>query len=188
MKYLIISLSFFLFSTLNQAQDSLDIRLQMKRLGIGIDAAGLTAGPQILYYNSGWIFGFTYGLPNSNIAKDVIKVFERTLYLRAALSFGYITTNNSFWPLYIGTGFAFIDEKDKVLDFEGSGSNFGYTIYLGTRLIELNNPTFSNIGVHLELGYTYWDYSNSVLTKNQSDKKYNYSNFYFSVGACYYIL
>lgn len=32
--------SFFLMSTFNQAQYLLDIRLQMKRLGIGIDAAG----------------------------------------------------------------------------------------------------------------------------------------------------
>ena len=188
MKYSIIFLSFFLLSSFNQAQDSLDTRLQMKRLGIGIDAAGITAGPQLIYYTNEWLFGFTYGLPSSNTAKDIIKVFNRTLYFRAALAFGYMTTNNSFWPLYVGTGFTFVDEKDRVLDIDGSGSNFGYTIYIGTMLIELNNPTFSHFGIHLELGYTFWNYSNSVLTKNHSDKNYNYPNFYYSVGACYYIL
>jgi hypothetical protein len=92
----------------------------------------------------------------------------------------------SFWPIYIGTGYTYIDEKENVMEFSGQGYNTGYSIFLGTRLIEADHPIFSYLGAHLELGYTFWGYSNSVLKKNLSAQEYNYSNFYFSVGACYY--
>lgn len=187
MNTLIIFLLFFSFSTFNQAQDSLDTRLQMKRLGIGIDAAGITAGPQLIYYNNGWLFGFSYGLPSSSTAKDIIKVFDRTLYFRVALAFGYITTNNSFWPLYLGLGLTYVDEKNTVLDVSGNGSIFGTSIYAGAKLLQSNNSFFSNIGIHLEMGYTFWNYTHSLFEKNNIQKEYNFPKYYYSVGACYYI-
>ena len=187
MKCLIILIFFFLMSTFNQAQDSLDTRLQMKRFGIGIDAAGVTAGPQLHYYTNGWLLGVSYGLPSSSTAKDIIKVFDRTLYLRAALSLGYISTNSSFWPLYLGAGLTYVDEKSTVQDVSGNGSIYGTSIYVGTKLLQSDSSFFSNIGVHLEIGYTFWNYTNSLFEKNNIQKEYNYPKFYYSVGACYYI-
>jgi len=188
MKYLIIFLSLFLFSTLNQAQDSLDTRLQMKRLGVGLDNTVITFGPHINYYTNQFLFSFTYGLSSSNNSNNVIKQFENSLYFRTALSFGYWGSDKGFWPIYLGIGYNYINEKDKVLEFEGDGTISSFSFFLGTKLIEFDEGFLRNFGTHLELGYTAWNYSNSILEKNKSTQKYNFPKFYFSIGIYYYII
>lgn len=188
MKYFVFYISFFLLSTFNLAQDSLDTRLKMKRLGVGFDNTAITFGPHINYYSNQFLFSFTYGLPSSNNSNNVIKQFDNSLYFRTALSFGYWSSTNSFWPIYLGVGYNYISEKDKVLEFEGDRSISSFSFFLGTRLIEFEEGFWRNFGTHLELGYTAWNYSSSLLEKNKSSKKYNFPKLYFSIGICYYIL
>ena len=89
MKYLIIFYSFFLIPSFIYSQDSLDTKLEMKRLGIGFDAASVIYGPYINYYSNCWLFGFTYGLPQSRDTQGVLKQFDYGLYFRIAYALGY---------------------------------------------------------------------------------------------------
>ena len=189
MKCIIFFFSFFLISTSIYSQDSLNNKLkEIKRLGIGFDAASAIYGPCINYYSNIWLVGFTYGLPQSSDSHGVLKQFDYSLYFRAAIALGYWYSAISFWPIYIGTGYNFIHENSNVLGYSGDGTISSFSFYLGTRLIDFKEGFFSHIGTHLELGYTIWNYSNSLLEKNNSDREYNLPGFYFSVGAYYYIL
>ena len=188
MKCTTIFLSLFLIPTFIYSQDSMDTKLkEIKRLGIGFDAASVNYGPCINYYSNIWLIGFTYGLPQSSDSHGVLKQFDYSLYFRAAITFGYWYSSISFWPIYIGTGYNFIKEKSNILGYSGDGTISSFSFYIGTRLIEFKEGFFSHIGTHFELGYTIWNYSNSLLEKNNSDREYNLSSFYYSVGAYYYI-
>ncbi|QQS36431.1 MAG: hypothetical protein IPM56_00300 [Ignavibacteriales bacterium] len=187
MKFLFFLAAIIFFPSFLYAQDSLQLKLETKKLGIGIDGSGITSGPQIVYYTNGLIFSFTYGLHNSSTSNNTIRIYDKTLNIRASLTFAFMANTSYFLPIYVGTGYTYIDEKDKVLEYSGPGYNTGYSVFIGTRLIESDHPFFSYVGTHFELGYSFWNYSNSVLKKNSSVQEYNYSKFYFSFGACYYI-
>jgi hypothetical protein len=160
----------------------------MKRLGIGWDLYPVSYGPHITYYSNNWIFAFTYGLPQSSYSHDILKEFNNSFYFHAAYSIAYWYSSISFWPIYLGVGYNYILEKNKVLEFEGDGTISSFSFYVGAKLIEFKKSFFRNFGTHLELGYTSWNYSNSLLEKNSSDIEYNYSSFYFSLGIYYYLL
>lgn len=183
----IVLLTIISYSYMN-AQDSIGVKVPQQRIGIGIEGAGVTSGPYIMYYNNYWIFSFAYGLPNSSTSNNTIKIYDRTYYLQIAHAFGYIKNDISYWPIYLGTGYTFVSEKNRVLNYIDNGSITSLSLYIGSMLLQGNNGIFKHLGVHLELGYSFWNYSNSVLKKNLSEKEYNYSKFYFSVGAFYYIM
>jgi hypothetical protein len=188
MKNIIIFFSLLLISTFIYSQDSLDTKLKdIKRLGIGFEGVGVNYGPCINYYSNIWLIGFTYGLPQSSDYHGVLKQFDYSLYFRAAIAIGYWYSSISFWPIYIGTGYNFIQEKSSILGYSGDGTISSFSFYAGTRLLEFKEGFFSHIGTHFEFGYTFWNYSNSLLSKNNSDTEYNFSNFYYGVGAYYYI-
>lgn len=188
MKCKTIFLFLFLIPTFIYSQDSMDTKLkEIKRLGIGFDAVSVNYGPCINYYSNIWLIGFTYGLPQSSDSHGVLKQFDYSLYFRAAITLGYWYSSISFWPIYIGAGYNFIQEKSNVLEYSGDGTISSFSFFAGTRLLEFKEGFFSHIGTHIELGYTIWNYSNSLLSKNNSDTEYNFSNFYYSVGAYYYI-
>ena len=41
-------------------------------------------------------------------------------------------------------------------------------------LVKNLSSFFSNIGVHLEIGYTFWNYTNSLFEKNNIQTDYNF--------------
>jgi len=178
--FLFILLTIISYSFIN-AQDSLKVKATQQRIGIGIEGAGVTSGPYIMYYNNFWFFSFAYGLPESSTSNNTIKMFNSTYYLQIAHAFGYIRSDKSYWPIYLGTGYTIVSEKNGILNYTGNGSITSLSLYLGSMMLQSNNGINRFFGVHLELGYSFWDYSNSVLKKNLSEKEYNYSNFYFSI-------
>ena len=187
MKLVLSLIWLLLISFTSKAQDSLDIRFQQVKIGIGIDAAAVTAGPHLMYYSNNWLITFTYGLPGSSNSNNVIKAFDNALYFRGAYAIGSIANELNFWPLYIGIGYTRISEKNIVLNYSGDGNISGLSYFLGYRMLHHNTDFLSSIGVHFELGYSSWYYSQSLLIKNKSLVSYNYPKFYFSVGAYYYI-
>ena len=94
----------------------------------------------------------------------------------------------SFWPIYIGTGYNYIQEKNNVLEFSGDGSISSFSFYVGTRLRAILKKDFSQISARiLTRAQDNMELLNLLLKKNNSDREYNFSNFYYSVGAYYYI-
>ncbi len=187
MKIITIVLIIIFSYSLTNAQDSLEVKYQQQRIGIGFEGAGVTSGPYIMYYNNHWIFSLAYGIPSSSTSNNSIEIFKRTYYIQLAYAFGDMENDVSFWPIYLGTGYTFVSEKNKVLNYTGNGSITSFSLYIGSMLLQANNGIFRHFGVHLELGYSFWNYSQSILRENSSKKEYNYPQFYLSVSAFYYI-
>jgi hypothetical protein len=169
------------------AQDSIDVKLQQEVIAIGMDLTGVTSGPHFMYYNNSWLITATYGLPKSDISQGVIKEYKGTILIRGAYAIGCFHGTDIFWPIYVGVAMTYVFEKNTVVGLHGNGSIAGLSSYIGLRMFEHNTKFLSGIGAFLELGYTEWNYNNSVLRKNKSSLNYGYPAFYFSFGVLIFL-
>jgi hypothetical protein len=169
------------------AQDSIVTKIQQTKIGIGGEFGGVTLGPHIMYYHDRWLATFSYGFSSSNSSHGVIEELDHSLMFRGAYSFASCGEPQSFWPIYLGAAYTIAAEKNKVLGFSGNGTITGISILLGTRALQHNTEFLSGFGAHFELGYSIWNYSHSILSANGRSSEYNYSKFFFSAGAYYYI-
>ena len=184
-KYIVLIL--VILSQLNFAQDDIIKRTSQITMGIGYDINPPSYGIHLTGFYKVFNFGFTYDMPVSSSEK-VIQEIKNGFIIKAGIAPLFFLDSKYIFPIYIGFGYSLINEKDKVLEFSGDGKINGYHYFAGFKVLPGKSDFWGSFGAHLELGYSSWNYDDSILKKNNSETEYNYSKFFFSIGLSYYFL
>ncbi len=187
MKYLIISSCLIFINYTYPQQDSTKYYYPALTIGVGFEMNLPSQGIHLFTYFNDLIFGFNYILPSSSSSKDVIKEINNGYTVKIGLTLAALIGPTAYFPLYIGVGHSYINEKSKVLDFTGNGHITGYHYFIGASFIKDKLTFWKRFGGHFEIGYSSWNFDDSILKKNNSESKYNYSKIFGSLGLYFYI-
>ena len=155
--------------------------------GIGYDLNPPSYGLNLTSFYKIFNFGFTYYMPENSNDK-VIKEIKNGFIIKAGIVPLFLSNGKYVFPIYIGVGYSLINEKDKVLNYSGDGTIKGFHYFIGLESLSDKSDFLRSLGFHLEIGYSSWNYDDSILKKNNSGIEYNYSKFFFSAGLNYYFL
>lgn len=168
--------------------DSLEVPVPKFRASMGIEMTRPSPALNSYIYFYGIGLSYSYGISASTSDPNKwIKDINNAHHLKLNLTVASLENNISYNPIYIGIGKSFINEKSNVQGFTGGGKIDGTHYFIGLRFLSHRKPFFNKFATYFELGKSNWNYKNSILEKNNSDLKYNYSDFYITVGLCYYI-
>jgi hypothetical protein len=168
--------------------DSLSVPKPSFKLAIGLEV--LKPAPAVDIYTYIYGFGLSYAYGFSNTTKDKNKTIvdvKDAHHLRICFPFASLENVIVFNPIYLGIGRSIINEKRNVQGFSGKGKILGTHYFIGIRFLTTRQKFWKLFGTYFEFGKSKWDYKDSILKKNVTTLKYNYSNFYFSTGFCYYL-
>ena len=137
-------------------------------------------------YSKGFGVRIGYGLLHNNgIETDNTKI-TRAISLFTNIAMFAMISEESFDPIYLGFGITFLDEEATGQMIRETGTIRGYNFTLGYQFFALRPWIDIDLGSHIELGYTKWNYDDSILLNSETDKRYNFSNFHLSLGMSYY--
>ena len=182
--FLVLLLS---ISKISFSQDEILEKSTQFTMGIGYDLNPPSYGIQLTTFYKVLNFGFTYYMPASSSEK-VIKEIQNGFIVKAGIAPLFLYNVKYVFPIYVGFGYSIINEKDEVLDYSGNGKINGFHYFAGFKALPDKSNFWGRFGAHLELGYSSWNYDDSILQKNNSEREYNYSQFFFSFGLSYYFL
>jgi hypothetical protein len=169
--------------------DSLEVPYRKLRISIGTEVsmpAKLALNSYVYLYGFG--LSYSYGLSESSSDPGKhIRDIKNSHHLRISYTLLSLQNFMTFIPIYFGYGKSYLNEKEVVQRFEGSGRISASHFFIGLRTLSHRKSLFNTIGTYIEFGKSNWDYTDSILEKNGSSLKYNYSNFYTALGLCYYI-
>lgn len=168
--------------------DTLDIPKPKMKLGIGFEAIQPSAAVNSYMYLKNLLFRYSYGFSNSSIHPNtLITDVKNAHHVKIGLEIGSLFSKISYAPIYAGIGKSYVNEKPVVQGYEGKGKINGTHYFIGVYFLSSRQKFFKHFGSFLEIGKSKWDYKNSVLIKNNTDLKYGYLNFYYSIGLVYYL-
>lgn len=170
-----------------ESQDFSESQYKSFRLGIGIETVFPTYGfDAILYYKKINASVFL-GMPFSSNKTSRVRNVDYMYNIRLGYDFAAFQNENGYTNFYFGSGFSYINEKDIVKGFSGNGTINGVHFFIGGRILTSTVRFLKSIGGHIELGLNTWEFSNSVLFKNNANVDYNFPKIYYSFGIYYYI-
>ena len=156
-------------------------------LAVGFNMAQFINGIHLYSSYSGFALDLTYHLGRSDNRSEIVYETSSGVIVKLSAPFGVLYNDVSTSVLYFGLGISYLKENQTVLSYTGTGSISGTQYFIGWRGLGLKNSFFYRLKPFFEIGYSSWDYTNSILNKNRSDKSYNYPKFFFSFGIDYSI-
>ena len=169
--------------------DSLEVLVRKFRISIGTEIsmpAKLALNSYIYLYGFGLSYSYGFSASTSDPEKH-IRDIRNSHHLRISYSILSLQNVITFIPIYFGYGKSYLNEKEVVQGLEGSGRISASNYFIGLRTLSHRKSLFNKIGTYIEFGKSNWDYGDSILEMNNSDLKYNYSNFYSALGLSYYL-
>jgi len=189
MKRLYLLYCFTLLSiAIVRGQDS-TFTLPQFRTGVGYEFHNPVAGPYAMFFYKGFNVGLTYGLSTSSPKSgSQIREINNAWHIQSSYALAYLYNTHSTYPVGLGIGVTIANEKENVKGLAGTGTILGTHYFIFIQGLWTDHSFFDLFGVNLALGYTSWNYSNSIFVKNQSNLEYNYPSFYVSLAVYYYII
>lgn len=189
MKINLTILLLLMFFNINFAQNKYLNDATNLSLGTGFETNNPSYGIHSLLYYKDLMVGFTYILPSSSNTNDKVQEIKNGFTSKIGISLLQIYGTRFVFPIYLGLAYSYINEKSKVLEFNGSGKITATHFFVGFLIIPDKQDFFHKLGVHFEFGISNWNYEYSILKKNNVNiNNYNYPKFYSSVGIYYFIM
>ena len=173
----------------NNLSDSL-ATIQNFKLGIGAGVMSLNNGIQLTVYKNCFGLDLLYGFSNtvsySSKTRDI--EIKNGLNIKFILCFAALVSKDSFDPFYIGFGYSHYFEEANIFYNKETGTITGYHFLLGWRTFNYRPLIDIDLGFNIELGYSTWNYDDSIPELLNEAEKYNLRHLYLGVGLSYYVL
>jgi hypothetical protein len=143
----------------------------------GFEWSPLAVGPTVIISSERVLADFSYGLGKHN--KSNAELIEIDNSYRFDLSLSLVRNSNpQILKPFVGVGLFTANENSTVSGLSGCGQIKGYRIIAGLRAAD---PWYRDVGANIKMSYSFWDYSNSILSKMKSPILYNYPKLGFSL-------
>lgn len=168
--------------------DTLETPKPDLKIGIGYELSQPSVALNSFLYYKGLMVRYAYGFAGETSKPDkMIKDIKNSHSISLAYEVGAMWNKICYLPIYLGVRKSFVNEAKDVQGFKGNGSIDGMQYFIGINFLSSRNNFFKHFGGFVEIGKADWNYDKSILVKNNTGLKYNYSNFYFTMGLLFYI-